>query len=308
MADLHDKTRNALNEARILVLAGQVIVGFQFQSAFQPGFGRLAQQVQALRGATLGVLLVALGLLLWPASYHRIVERGENSGRFHRFTTSVISVALFPFALSLGGDFFIVSGKLFGTAGGAALGIFMGLLALFFWFFIEAGRRRRGRPAEAGDTADRGATTLNDKIEEVLIEARMVLPGAQALLGFQFTIVLMDRFEDLPSSLRILHVGSLVVTAVSIVLLMATAAYHRLVARGEDTEDVFRIGGRFVLGAMVFLALGMSGDFSIVIWQISKSAALAGAAGAGLLGLFYGLWFGYTALRASRCGPSGGLP
>lgn len=37
-------------------------------------------------------------------------------------------------------------------------------------------------------------------MEEVLTECRMVLPGAQALLGFQLAIVLMEAFDRLPVS------------------------------------------------------------------------------------------------------------
>jgi hypothetical protein len=41
-------------------------------------------------------------------------------------------------------------------------------------------------------------TPLSAKIEYVLTEVRVVLPGVQALLGFQLVIVLTRAFEDLP--------------------------------------------------------------------------------------------------------------
>jgi len=53
-------------------------------------------------------------------------------------------------------------------------------------------------------------------------------PGAQALLGFQFAVMLVDGFDQLPASSQYLHLVSLVAVALSTVLLIAPAAYHRL--------------------------------------------------------------------------------
>ena len=41
-------------------------------------------------------------------------------------------------------------------------------------------------------------TPLKTKIEQMLTEARVVIPGAQALLGFQLIAVLTKAFADLP--------------------------------------------------------------------------------------------------------------
>ena len=43
------------------------------------------------------------------------------------------------------------------------------------------------------------------KIDYALTEARIVLPGAQALLGFQFAIVLTAGFAELSSVEKALH-------------------------------------------------------------------------------------------------------
>ena len=83
----------------------------------------------------------------------------------------------------------------------------------------------------------------------MLTEARVVLPGAQALFGFQLAIVLTQSFEQLPSASRIVHAASLLLVALAVVLLMTPAAYHRLVYAGEDTEDMHRVGSALVTGA-----------------------------------------------------------
>src|SRR5437763_74326 len=102
MAKLKDKIENALNETRILVLGGQVLIGSVYGSVFNSGFGKLPEFVQTLQLISLVLMLGGLCLLLLPASYDRIVERGENTHDFHRMVTRVLEFALFPFAIGLG--------------------------------------------------------------------------------------------------------------------------------------------------------------------------------------------------------------
>ncbi len=69
----------------------------------------------------------------------------------------------------------------------------------------------------------------------MLTEARVNLPGAQALLGFQLAIVLTETFEKLPILPRMLHATALLSVALSVTLLITPAALHRIVWAGEDT-------------------------------------------------------------------------
>jgi len=138
------------------------------------------------------------------------------------------------------------------------------------------------------------AETLNDKIKHVLTEARMVLPGAQALLGFQFVTMLLDDFDRLPESSKQVHLISLLATALSTVLLMAPAAHHRIVEQGANTEAFHRLAGRYIVWSMVPLALGITGDFFVVVRRVTSSVALAAISATLLLAASYGLWFGYT--------------
>jgi hypothetical protein len=146
-------------------------------------------------------------------------------------------------------------------------------------------------------------TKLEDKIRQVLTEARVVLPGAQALLGFQFAAMLMDGFAKLPRTLQYVHLASLVLIAASIVFLISPAAFHRIVEGGEDSERMHRFSSAMVLTAMVPLALGISGDFYVVASKVLQSAVLALALAGASLAFFYGLWFGVT-LAVRRVSPS----
>ena len=62
-------------------------------------------------------------------------------------------------------------------------------LALWFWYGI-------GMTHRAPISPRRNVThtiSLADRIQDVMTEARMILPGAQALLGFQFATFFMRR-------------------------------------------------------------------------------------------------------------------
>lgn len=309
MAKLKDKIENALSEGRMLVLGSQVLMGFQFRSVFEPAFPKLPPTSHYLKLCSLSLMLIALGLLLAPGAYHRIVEEGEDTDRLHRFTSRVMGYALLPFAIALGLDLYVSMQRTMGQSLAIGLGLAASLFALFYWYGLEFMRRTRREPEvmekkamdeKENEQSQAEGSKLTDKIKHVLTEARVVLPGAQAMLGFQFVTTLMEAFEKLPLSLRYVHLVSLMLVALSIVLLMTPAAYHRIVERGEETEHFHRFASRMLVAAMLPLALGLTGDFYIVVRKITESATASLIASVVLLIFFYGLWFGYTLYRRKR--------
>lgn len=301
MAKLADKAENALNETRMLILGAQVLIGFNFQSAFQPGFERLTADAQLLKLVGLVLMLLAVGLLIAPCAFHQIVERGDDSPRLIEFTGRVAAFALFPFAFGIGTELYIAATLVLGPQFAMPLGVAAILFALFFWYGLDWAWRRRDESlgiAQEAQPMDE-STSLENRIKQVLTEARVVLPGAQALLGFQLAAMLTDAFPKLPRSSQYLHLACLGLLAVTIVFLMAPAAFHRIVERGEDTERLHRFASTMVLAAMVPLALGIAGDFYIVVSKVLDSPAVAMVLAVSSLVMFFGLWFGLTlAMRA----------
>jgi hypothetical protein len=309
MAKLKNKIQNALDEGRMLVLGSQVLLGFQFRSAFEPGFDKLPETSQYLKMCGLGLMLAALCLLLAPGAYHRIVNEGEDTDDLHRFTTKVMLYALLPFAVALSFDVYVAVEQTTRLSLALIAGIIAGLIALFFWYGLEFMQRSRREPEvrkkkemdeQENAQAEAEGTKLTDKIKHVLTEARVVLPGAQALLGFQFITTLTEAFEKLPLSSRYVHLSSLLLVALSIVLLMTPAAYHRIVERGEETDHFHRFASRVLIASMLPLPLGVTGDLFVVVRKVTESATAALAVAALMLIFFYGFWFGYTVYRRRR--------
>ena len=292
---LRSKVKNALDEARILVLGTQVLLGFQYRAFFERAFDRLPRRNQDLKLVGLVLLLGVMGLLLLPAARHRLVERGEDTPGLHRFTMNVMGVALVPFAAALGLDLFD-AGWTRGPRVAVALGLATFAVAIAFWFGIALVFGHRPPGADEG-----GGMKLEDKIVQVLTETRVVLPGAQALLGFQLAMTLMEGYERLPDSSKDLHLAATCAIALTVVFLMAPPAFHRIVEGGEDTERFHRFAGWMVLAAMVTLPLGFAGELWIVVRKQTGSLVAAHAAAALALLFFYGLWFfAMLVLRARR--------
>ena len=308
MAKLADKAENALNETRMLILGAQVLIGFNFQSTFQPGFEKLSPDAQLLKLLGLGLMLAAVALLIAPGAFHQIVERGDDSQRLIGFTGRIASFALLPFAFGLGIELYIAATVALGPQFALPLGLFGLVFALFFWYGLDWAWRARDQSlgiAQEEQPMDEG-TSLENKIKQVLTEARVVLPGAQALLGFQLAAMLTEAFPKLPRTSQYVHVACLGLLAMSIVFLMAPAAFHRIVERGEDTERLHRFASAMVLAAMVPLALGIAGDFYIVLAKVLDSPAVAVALAVSSLLVFFGLWFGLTLAIRTRIQASRG--
>jgi hypothetical protein len=300
-----NKIKLGLDETRMLVLGAQVLVGFQFRGVFTDGFERLPELSRYLDAVALLLMMVTLGLLILPGLYQRLVEHGFDSGRLFRFTGRVAGLALAPFSVSLGLDIGIATERLWGTAGGIAAGAATGLLAVVFWYGLEAvemrSKGKKERAMGAGESDELQDPGLDQRIDQMLTEARVILPGAQALLGFQLAIVLSASFEKLPESVKSIHGAALLFVALSIVLLMAPAAYHRLVYAGEDSEGFLRTGSRFVTLSTVPLALGLAADVYVVSTRIFRSDVAAAITGLAVLALLVGLWHALPlALRGRR--------
>jgi hypothetical protein len=146
---------------------------------------------------------------------------------------------------------------------------------------------------------------LSKAAEFLLDECRMVLPGIQALFGFQLIAVFNPGFsEKLEPDERLLHLLAIVLVAIAIALIMTPAAYHRQTRPQEVTQAFIRLSTRVMLLSMLPLCVGICVDFYLIANMIigSGGAALLAAA----LFVFFALfWFVLPRWRTLRRGTSG---
>ena len=138
---------------------------------------------------------------------------------------------------------------------------------------------------------------LTKAAEFLLDECRMVLPGIQALFGFQLIAVFSDGFNTrLNARGQQLHLFAIGLVAIAVVLIMAPAAYSRQTGIRDITERFLRIATRLLLMSMLPLALAICLDFYLIAGIIVGDRA--GLLAAGLFVVFLVFWFALPRVRA----------
>jgi hypothetical protein len=87
----------------------------------------------------------------------------------------------------------------------------------------------------------KSAMTSEKKIKTALDELRMLMMGAQILLGFQFQAPFQVGFAHLPAALQSLGIAAIVLMIVIVGLLIMPNAYHRIAENGEATLSLQRV-------------------------------------------------------------------
>jgi hypothetical protein len=140
-------------------------------------------------------------------------------------------------------------------------------------------------------SAERQELSLNDAATHVLEECRTVVPGMQALFGFQLIAVFSAAFrEQLSSAERTLHLAAIVLLTIAIVFVMAPAALHRQVEPQAVSRRFITISSRLLMASMAPLAVGICLDVYLVARIIVGSPGIAGMVAALLLGVFTVFW------------------
>lgn len=133
--------------------------------------------------------------------------------------------------------------------------------------------------------------TLDQAATHLLEECRMVLPGIQALFGFQLIAVFNQRFaEKLSATGQRVHLVAILCVVVSIALVMTPAALHRHCEPQSVSRRFLELSSRLLMWGMVPLALGTALDAYLVSLVILNEPLLAGVIATGVLGLFGALW------------------
>jgi Family of unknown function (DUF6328) len=288
---LEKTIHTAFDELRMQMLGVQVLFGFQFQGVFQERFASATYTAKVVSFVGLVCIVGTLGLLLAAPCQHRLVERGLPSHRIFRAASSFANAALVPFAIALACDFFIVTEPYWGNRA-AAFAVFWAALAFALWYGIGlALRKTTVNQCQESEMPDDKTMDLHELIDQMLTEARVVLPGAQALLGFQFAVTMTKTFADLSVGDRAVHFVSLSAMALAIMLLLTPATIHRITFGGRDSPAFHTIGSTLVTAALVPILLGIATDFYVAVTVMFGDRFLA-AVGAVTVGVVLAaLWY-----------------
>ena len=291
---LERQLKIALDESRLLILGAQVLFGFQFNGIFQEQFKELSSSSQALVCAGLPLIMIAVALLIAPSMEHRIVERGQDSPRVLALATLFGGIALLPIAIALALDIFVAMEPMTSEATAILAGATFFGLAMLCWYVLAWILKRKPEPMAQ---APPKPTPLETQVDQLLTEARVIIPGAQALLGFQLTVTLTRAFQDLPAQPKLAHAVALCCIGLAVILLMAPASLHRISFGGQDDPDFVKIGSLFVVAAPLPLALGIALDTYVAAGRALQSDASAVILAVAAALVLLGLWYGYPLWR-----------
>ena len=301
-ANLNSLLKISLDELRMQMLGTQVAFGFQFQALFQERFDVSDPARRAVALVGLIFMVLTLGLLIAAPAAHRLADGGAASERTRQLTAALAHVALITLAIGLAAAVFVTVTTVFAARAGAIAAVATAAVTLFAWH--GWGRLLRSRSGQASVNKPSHDTSVHDKIDYVLTESRVMLPGAQALFGFQLLVPLTKTFETLPPAARTVHFAALLLIAITVVLLITPAAIHRIAFEGADDQRFLRIASRFLTAALVPLALGVASELYVAgVRLLPGSSAVAWTAVAAafvLIGFWYALPLGLRASGEAR--------
>jgi hypothetical protein len=276
--NLQAALKTSLDELRMQMLGAQALFGFQIQGLFQDNFLSVPGAARWVDAVGLALMVTVLGLILAVPCQHRIVEEGEATARIFCLSLRYAKYAMAPLAAAVSCDVFVALSHPFGIPVSALLAAAAFLAALIAWYGVGLAMRRdrRARPAPF----EEAPVSLHEKITQLLTEARVILPGAQALLGFQFVVMMTQAFDRLPQHVQVIHVIALLSLVVAILLLICPAAIHRLAFEGRDDVRLLGAGSALVTTALIPLTATITCDVWVALYKLTGSEVMMPTVGA----------------------------
>lgn len=142
---------------------------------------------------------------------------------------------------------------------------------------------------------------FHEEMRNIIEEARVILPGVQALFGFQTIAVFAERFSELPPYAIVCHLVGLGMVVVAVALVMTPAVYYRVVGPDYVSRRMIKRSSWLIRSALAPLACGLALDMFTVILLATQSlpASIAGALATFLF--LSGLWFAFPWFERARC-------
>ena len=162
--------------------------------------------------------------------------------------------------------------------------------------------KQRDKQDQSRDDLDK--EELDKRAQNAIEEARMVLPGIQALFGFQLIAVFNQRFPQIPAGQQLLHYCALLLVGAAIGLIMAPAAYHRIAEQHSVSRFFIQLASFMIAVSMLPLLTALCFEIYIlghlVLDNDQASFWIAVAMAAFLAALWYVMPFTARAIVSHR--------
>jgi hypothetical protein len=141
-----------------------------------------------------------------------------------------------------------------------------------------------------------GTQQLTRNLSELLQEIRVAQAGVQILFGFLLSVTFTDRYAKAGWTVWTTHLLTVLFAAAAVALLIAPAAWHRVLFRLGRREEIIAISNTFAVAGLVNLALAMVGTVLLVA-ELVLGVPAAVVCGVVVGGGFAVLWFVWPARR-----------
>jgi hypothetical protein len=105
---------------------------------------------------------------------------------------------------------------------------------------------------------------LDRNLGELLQELRVALPGVQVLFAFLLAVPFQQNFTKITEFEKRVYFATLLLTALSAVLLIAPSAYHRLTFRYQQKYRLVFVSNRLAIAGLATLALAMTSAILLI--------------------------------------------
>lgn len=147
------------------------------------------------------------------------------------------------------------------------------------------------REAELGDFR------VESDLTELLSETRILLPGTQIFLAFLVTLPFTERFHELDGNHRWVYVATFLMTLLSLVCMIAPAAYHRIARPIHDKPRFKVFASAFLVAGLVPVSLSIVlATFLVLSTVLTDAWAAWGSAGMAVV--IGALWWAVPLVRA----------
>lgn len=144
----------------------------------------------------------------------------------------------------------------------------------------------------AVDTTDAESENerLTRNLNELLQELRVAQAGVQFLFGFLLAVAFTEHYARASGFEQVVHLVAVVFATTAVACLTAPAAWHRVLFRQGQREQILRVANVLAVVGMACLAVAMTATV-LLLFKVVAGTLVAAVFAALFAVLFGTLWF-----------------
>ena len=134
---LSEAAQYLLDECRMVLPGIQTLFGFQLIVVFNSGFDqKLSATEQQLHLLAIVLVATAVAIIMTPAAYNRQTTPMEVTDDFVRVSTRLLLWSMFPLAVGISLDLYLIGRVIAGRIGGGVLSAGVFAVYVILWFLL----------------------------------------------------------------------------------------------------------------------------------------------------------------------------